>query len=132
MLTTVDFVRCCLESCLLMRDVFYLFCRRRAVLVVHPGASAHLLYNAVGGAQGARGAPIFLEHAEPEEGDPEEAAAATAKPLGADALDDEAEGADSRRFFVGVAKAFSAAALWAATQRSICSASQGHDLISQG
>ena len=130
------------------------------MLGAHPGASAHLLYNAVGGAQGARGAPAFFEHAEPEEDEPEEAAAATAeplgalaadfehaepeedepeaaaaatvKPLGALAADHEAEGADSRRFFVGFAKAFSASALWAATQRSICSASQGHDLISQG
>ena len=110
----------------------YAFSRCRAVLGAHPGASAHLLYNAVGGAQGATGAPAFFEHAEPEEDEPEEAAAATAKPLGALAADHEAEGADSRRFFVGFAKAFSASALWAATQRSICSASQGHDLISQG
>ena len=81
--------------------------------------------------------------AEPEEAEPEDAAPEDAKPLGAEPphlLEEESAGNNSRRFFLegaassamARAMAFSMAAVWSATQRSTCSAPQGHALMSQG
>ena len=116
----------------------------------YPGASAHLLYKALGGAQDTKSAGVSFEDAEPEDAEPEgplgndtAPVLEEEEPLGADApplLEREAVGQGPlRALLAGVASAvmaramaFSVTALWASTQRSICVASHGHVLISQG
>ena len=121
----------------------------------YPGASAHLLYKAVGGAQDTKSGGASFEEAELEEPEPD--APEPEEPLGVDTAPllehEEPLGAEVlplleraavgegplRAFLAGVASAvmaramaFSVTALWATTHRSICVASHGHALMSQG